>query len=336
LKKLITILVMVAIFATLCVVINANELCESLGNVPKVPTSTISVDGKMEAAYKDGLVVDVNRGRDGDYRTDVYGIAYFLYDDNYIYLFCECHDDTPWNILDHVNICEICGRQKGQGTSWGTCDHYDSSEKGEANFWDDDCIEFMIDWANQGGTPSQYRISRSGICSRDFDTNYVDKNALGYLGAATTDNAAGIWYGELAIPLDTSAKGTELGVTVFMANMITLTPYNQEELYLKNSLEMGGAWEASYYDYIVLGDELSTVDTTVEVGGEPVDQTLDGQTSGGNTGATGDGSAAGGNAGGTTGGTTRPQTSDPVVSIVLVAIAVLGAAVVVKKICFNK
>ena len=52
------------------------------------------------------------------------------------------------------------------------------------NIWNDDCVEFMgKDWTNNGSVPSQYRVNRSGIATRDWDTQNVGFTAAASAGS---------------------------------------------------------------------------------------------------------------------------------------------------------
>jgi len=313
------------------------------GKVPKIVGYDVVVDGQKEDFYDDGLRVNISRLA-GNLDKPVSGTAYFVYDDNNIYLFVECNDDDFFNINDYVNICPDCGKQRGKDSG---CAHMAEGEHDPCNLWDDDCIEFMIDWSNDGSVPTQYRISRSGYMSRDYDTFNTGFSGKGY-------NAGATWGAEFSVPLDTSAIGTELGIHVMIHSQNSIDPYNETYAMDNNYNVAGTPWQPDYFDYVVLSDPMpdftpptpgpSDEKPTVP-GGDPAPTVPGGQPAptvpGGQPAPTVPGgqpapTVPGGQPAPTTPQGTNPVTADPIVYIILVAVVSLGAAVVVKKTCFNK
>ncbi len=300
---------------------------EQGGLVPKIVDYDVKVDGQMEGFYKDGLKVNISR-LDGNLEKPVSGTAYIVYDDNNLYVYVECNDAEYFNIMEYITICPDCGKQRGQDSG---CEHMAEGEHDvgpdgttAVNMWDDDCIEFMVDWANAGSanTPSQYRISRSGTMSRDWDTFNTGFSGKGYNSGAT-------WGAEYSIPLESSAMGTQIGISIMIHSMNSLVPYDETWAMDNNFNATGGPWDSDYFDYIILDAAFETLNTEIEsekpTVGPGVQQTETVITT---------------NEAGETvvvpTKPTNPTTADPIVYIVLVAIVSLGAAVVVKKTCFDK
>jgi len=311
------------------------------GKVPKIVGYDVVVDGIKEDFYNQGLKANIEN-LFGNLDKPVSGTAYFVYDDNNLYLFVECNDDDFFNINDYVTICPDCGKQRGKDSG---CAHMAEGEHDPCNLWDDDCIEFMVDWSNDGSVPTQYRISRSGYMSRDYDTFNTGFSGKGY-------NAGATWGAEFSVPLDTSALGTELGVHIMIHSQNSIEPYNETYAAICNYNATGSdAWGADYYDYIVLSDPLDgfTPPPTTSEGpdvddptdpDQPVPTTPDGKPDPDQpVPTTPDGQpdpTAPSYVRPTDNQGTNPVTADPIVYIILVAVVSLGAAVVVKKTCFNK
>ena len=310
--------------------------------VPKVTTAP-AVDGAFDAVYNErSLVIPITRdgAGEGDRSEigDVYGYAYMVFDDSNLYVYVDCIDANTWPILDYCAICPECGKQLGcpaTGSSEG-CTH--SSEAQPSNVWDDDCVELLIDWTNSGdgAQTSQYRVSRANFCSRDYDTWN-----LGFSGSAK--EYGGRWGAEFAIPLDTSREGTEIGINVMIHSQegIAASPlgqYVETIAYAENSAEYGTAWEAAYFDYIVLGNVNSTgnygTGTDAGDGGIKIDPPV--VPGPGDPTPTPGPNPIPGPGPNPTPGPGLPGTADPIVSVTLVAAAALGAAIVVKKTCFKK
>lgn len=213
------------------------------GHVPHVEGDYVpEIDGVPDACYDEGLTMNIGN-LFGNRDKPVNGRAYAIYDDNNLYFLVECYDDDFFNIMDHVTICTQCGKQRGR---YSGCAHMAEGEYDAANMWDDDCVDLMIDWSNDGSVPSQYRVSRSGIASRDYDTWNI-----GFTGVGRDDGD--VWYAEFAIPLNTSAVGTELGLHIMIHSQNSLNPYSETYAAICNYNATGSdSWGSDYYDYIIL------------------------------------------------------------------------------------
>ena len=303
--------VMISVFA---VSSSANRSLESYGKIPKVTNYPITLDGQKDPAYDFGLCLPISQTfRELELPADLKGQCWVVYDDTNLYVYVEVVDPTIWDSASHFHICDQCGKQLKTGSG---CEHATEANSDKANVWDDDCIEFFIDWTNKGSKSSQYRVNRIGIATRDWDTWNVGFQAKASAGSN------GTWYGEYAIPLDSSKAGTQIGINCMIHSQTSLEPFKEEIVVMNNSCGFQDAWAAEYYDYIELGDEIPAGETpsnttpTMVPGPGPSDQATDPS-----------GNPIIG---------PSPKTADPIVMIVIAAFAALGAAVVIKKTCFNK
>ncbi len=354
-KRVFAMIIALVMIAALSVTVNAGlepYVVDESGAAVPVPkvTKAPTIDGYFDDdVYGErSLLIKMTRDKDeGDREQigDVYGHAYLVFDDSNLYIYVDCFDSTVWNVLDYISICPECGKQLGASkASTEGCPH--GEKQGKTNLWDDDCVEIAVDWTNSGnsGHVSQYRLSRSNFCSRDFDTWN-----LGFTAAAA--ELGGRWGAEFAIPLDTSKEGSEIGLNgmVHSQDSTADSPagkFSDTIAYMNNSAEYGTFWDAPYYDYIVLGNETSPGNYGRSSGKQdgpeppapptppkdpsnptpdPKNPTPDPKNPTPDPGQTGN-----------AGATRLPQGADPIVSVVLAAAAALGAAVVVKKTCFKK
>ena len=300
------------------------------GVVPKVDDGIISIDGLQETAYYQGLRANVTRVQGGADTGDApAGEVWLVYDDNYLYAFVKIDDKTPFHIADKIHICEVCGKQWGAQSK---CEHMTAPDQyngHDINLWDDDCIEMMVDWKDNGSVPSQYRISRDGFMSRDWDTKDTGFSGKGF------DNGANGWSAEFAVALDSSKQGTRLGLTFMLHSMTELYDngkYVESYCMMNSSACFGGPWESNYFDSIELGARIEGKKDPIVNPGDPRESDP------GVSGNPGDPTPSGSGVNPTDKGPIKGpvQTGDPIVMIVLASVAALGAAVVVKKTCFGK
>lgn len=336
-KKL-TVLMLVAtlIVGMFAVSASANNICESYGEIPKVD-KPITLDGLRDGVYDYGVKMEINSGFHGEpNESGVSGTMWAAYDDNNLYVFIEVRDSSVFDISKDPNVkfCPTCGKQQVVDSG---CAHMTDPAEAKYNIWNDDCVEFMVDWTNNGSVPSQYRVNRSGIATRDWDTQNI-----GFTAAASA-GSNGTWYGELSIPLDSSKQGTEIGLMCMINNQKNIDPYEADYILLDNSAGYSDPWGSEFFDYITLGAPVEVPDDATGV--------VDGGNNGGNNGGgttTPTGPAPTDDQGNTlpttgtdaTGSNNNPnkpaQTADPIAMVVVAAMAALGAAVVIKKTCFSK
>lgn len=324
-KVTVLMLVITVIMSVFAVSASANASGgTSYGKVPKTSTP-ISVDGQKDAMYDYGLSLPLTQGwRDVPAPSDLSGQMWMVYDSDNLYVFLQVNDPSVFDSNAHFHMCPDCGKQLILGSG---CTHVSENNSDVKNLWNDDCIELFVDWTNNGGTPSQFRVNRYGMATRDWDTR-----GIGFNAAASGSNSS-TWYAEFAIPLDNSKAGTQLGLTCMLHNeTIEGDSWSESITMLNNSLGYVecGTPGSQYFDFIELGEEIDTSvpaptqtdkdGNTITVptdpsSGKPIDPS--------NPGA---GNQSGKN----------PGTADPIVMIVIAAFAALGAAVVIKKTCFNK
>lgn len=223
-KKFLSILLALALTACLAVPMTANEANASFGEAAKVNNDSVLLDGIMDSSYQHGVKVEVSRCPDG-YKEkyaptdgDTYGTAYFIYDSEYLYVYLDVTDKTPYE------------RPEGK------------------DLWDDDCAEISIDWDNKAEkSVLQYRAASDGTASRDNDTADLDFEAA---ALKKTDG----WYGEVKIKLPEGiTTGSKIGVGIMISNFNGQSGH--QELVLEiNSQNDGTSGQASTYDYILLGE----------------------------------------------------------------------------------
>ena len=302
--------VMISVFA---VSSSANRSLESYGTIPKVTHYPITVDGQKDEAYDFGVCLPITQTfQELPLPADLKGQCWIVYDDNNLYVFVEVVDPGIFDSAANFHFCSQCGKQLRTDSK---CEHVTAETQDSHNVWDDDCIEFFVDWTNKSSTASQYRVNRLGWATRDWDTWNTGFTAKASAGSN------GTWYAEYAIPLDNSSKGTQIGINCMIHSQVTLDPFKEEIVVMNNSYGYQDAWKSEYYDYIELGDEIPE--------GETPSNTHPTMTPGPNP--TGGPIIDPSNPGGS-----NPKTADPIVMIVIAAFAALGAAVVIKKTCFNK
>lgn len=329
-KKL-TVLMLVAtlIVGMFAVSASANNICESYGEIPKVD-KPITLDGLRDGVYDYGVKMEINSGFHGEpNESGVSGTMWAAYDDNNLYVFIEVRDSSVFDISKDPNVkfCPTCGKQQVVDSG---CAHMTDPAEGKYNIWNDDCVEFMVDWTNNGSVPSQYRVNRSGIATRDWDTQNI-----GFTAAASA-GSNGTWYGELSIPLDSSKQGTEIGLMCMINNQKSLDPYEADYILLDNSAGYSDPWGSEFFDYIKLGASVEVPSDVPSVVTDPTNPGDDPTTPGTTGPAPTDDS---GNPIPTNPGTNPGEpakTADPIAMVVVAAMAALGAAVVIKKTCFSK
>ncbi|MCI8589568.1 MAG: hypothetical protein HFE77_02495 [Clostridiales bacterium] len=305
--------VMISVFA---VSSSANRSMESYGVIPKVSSLSVTIDGQKDLAYDYGICLPIAQGfQDRPAPANLSGYLWLVYDDNNLYVFVEVNDPGVFDAASNFHICSECGKQLRVEAK---CEHVTEDTQDAHNIWDDDCIEFMIDWTNKASLASQYRVNRLGWATRDWDTWNT-----GFTASASA-GSNGTWYGEFSIPLDNSKLGTQIGISCMLHSQESLDPFEENIAMLNNSYGYQDVWRSEYYDYIELGPEADTSvepPSTVRPTGGPV-------VNPGNPGDPGNP--------GNPGDPSNPKTADPIVMIVIAAFAALGAAVVIKKTCFNK
>lgn len=326
-KKLtVWMLVATLLVGMLAISVSANNICESYGEIPKVD-KPITLDGLRDGVYDYGVSMEINSGFRGEANeSGVSGTLWAAYDDNNLYLFFEVKDSSVFDISKDPNVrfCSTCGKQEVVGSG---CEHMTDPASEIYNIWNDDCVEFMIDWTNNGSVPSQYRVNRSGLATRDWDTQNIG------FSAAASAGSNGTWYGELSIPLDSSRQGTEIGIMCMINNQKSLDPYEADYIMLSNSANYGDPWGSEFFDYITLGALVEVPDDATNVvtnptgsnnNNDPINGSVSTDASGNPlpTDSTNPGQAV--------------QTADPIAMVVVAAVAALGAAIVIRKTCFSK
>lgn len=165
------------------------------GNVPKT-TETITMDGKMDAVYKEGLVVkSLAVDEKGNAATASF-TAYLLWNGtDTIYCWADIVDSTP----------------------------YDAPADAQA--WDTDSLELFIDYSNKlSRTRDQYRVDIDGVGTYYETKTLTNEECLpyGFIGYAAEKTSTG-YSVEFAMKAykETIAAGQNLGFHLMLNDMIS-------------------------------------------------------------------------------------------------------------------
>ncbi len=221
----------------------------------------VEADGEKEEIYDDALKGKISLlSGDTAEQYKLWGDVWFLHNESYLYVYVEAHDDEVFDIFEYITICPDCGKQRGRNTG---CEHisepdYDARVGEETvDIHMDDCIELYIDWKNDGSEPTEYRISRSGVASRGYDTWDLGFEA----GSKSGEN---VWYAEFAIPMpDDVSDGA--GVNVVIHSQNSLNPFSETSAFLNNYNCVAKATASEFYDFIEFGSKEDKKDMYIEL-----------------------------------------------------------------------
>ena len=165
-KKIALILALITILGVLALPVAAVETGKNLGELPQT-TEKITIDGKKEAIYDQGMKFDCTLPNDASKKSDVKVAAYLLWDGKKtFYAFVDVTDKTmtsPWK-----------------------------EEEYKAKPWTIDSIELFFDFNNDGKDRDQYRIDFSGKPTYyDTKTYYEDLAKYGFDAWGMTKTANG-------------------------------------------------------------------------------------------------------------------------------------------------
>ncbi|MFA6947566.1 MAG: sugar-binding protein [Eubacteriales bacterium] len=183
----------------------------SYGSVPQI-SGELDVDGVMDDAYNYGLKLKINRVLGGELAAQ--GDAYYVYSDNYLYIYTVVTDSTDCHVDDEV--------------------------------WNADCVEMLFDW-DDSNSAVQYRVNSDNVSSGDGDGGIRD-----FSGASVRTDAG--YNVEFRIALDGAAKDSNIGLMMMVTDLYTDGSVDQNNIMLASSLNEGGPWAAETYDYLTLGD----------------------------------------------------------------------------------
>lgn len=249
-KALLFVMVLTMIICCMSIGSSAATAGPAYGDVPKT-AEAITLDGVKDPVYNGGLRLLVDQWADGSANKDLaYVSVYAVYDANYLYVFCECHDS--YFISDAETIA----------TAYSDC-----------KAWSLDNVELFVDWDNAGidnASLYQYRICYNGWLSGsygDIKYNGTDdqRSEVGNAGGEilNTDNyfngmAVLTDYGfdcEYQIPLQ---NGTGEGSVLGMAFNYSSRDSEEGRSILSNNSGIFG-WGVDKYGQVTLGNETAVI-----------------------------------------------------------------------------
>lgn len=115
---------------------------QDFGAIGNVERKSIRLDGVKEDVYDAATPITIATPSKAEQSTDTYGVAYIVYDSEYIWVYVEVNDLTLNTIASGPLL----------------------------SGWQQDCVEVLIDWENQGKveknvTPYQSRLTHEGYIS---------------------------------------------------------------------------------------------------------------------------------------------------------------------------
>jgi Domain of unknown function (DUF1083). len=266
---------------------------KSLGDVP-VTSDDIAVDGVKDAVYDKGLILKVDtRGPDSAHASE---------------------PDTSTTGVVYVVYSNGFLHIFGEMTDSVIVPQDEAKQVNEP--WMTDSLEVFVDYGNKAETPLQYRIDAYGYPSYQFpDANSYGADKAGTEGKfewAANQNGTG-FVTEFKIPA-TLAAGDQIGFLLQINDMVDES--TRACVYVKSSLEPD-SWTPDLYDYIVLSADSVTGIEIIEEAAAPAVEAPAAEVA-----ATAPATAP----------VAAAQTSDSTVLYVVALIAMLGTALVVKKV----
>ena len=265
----------------------------SVGDIPQT-TESITVDANKDNIYDKGLVLQIDRPMDaGQNDYGTKGTAWCLFNNGTLYAFVHMMDKD----------IETPDPAKQTGEPWST-----------------ESVEIFIDAGNTGDVANvmQYRIDVTGWPSeynQSGTANYGQEAVGDNFGYAAKLGTNEYWL-EFAIDVPgAEAQGFQFGFMFQNNDRNTTGDGTQVILYSPSSLS-SGSWTAELYDYAVVGDMIIE-EVVEEVAAAPAE-------------AAPAEAAPVATAPVTT--VTAAQTSDSSVLYAAAIIAILGTALVVKKV----
>lgn len=266
-----TLLTGALLVSSLALGVSAHKDFKCIGEVPSTD-EMIELDGQLDEIYKQGLILDVATRTDGK-TGGATAKAYLVYSVDTMYCYVDVTDP---------DICAV------------------DEAKVASAFWENEGIEFTLDYKNDGSTRHKYMALNDG-----HTLNAGDVQEGEFATACTiTDNGWAIEY-EVTMPNYIEA-GSELGISILVDDM---TNGNSTRNIIR-MVQSGnpGDNEVAKFDYIKLNDTVvaleapetvAAADTVVADAAETVP-------------------------------TTAPATADPL-TLALVAAGFAAAGVVVSK-----
>ena len=178
---------------------------QDFGAIGNVERKSIRLDGMKEDVYDAATPIIIATPKTPDKVTDTYGVAYIVYDSEYIWVYVEVND-----------------------TALATS----APSRLESSF-KEDCVEVLIDWENQGKveanvTPYQSRLTHEGYISGRVGKGGTSlygtaedgaEHPVYFLDGFAQHRADGTGYDcefRIAPPTDKFAIGDRIGLTILI------------------------------------------------------------------------------------------------------------------------
>jgi Domain of unknown function (DUF1083). len=264
----------------------------SLGDIPQT-TETITIDATKDDIYDKGLVMQLDRIQtEGQNDYGTHGTVWSVFNNGTLYAFVHMID----------NDIETPDPTKQTGEPWST-----------------ESVEVFIDAGNTGDVANvmQYRIDVTGwpsVYNQSGVANYGQEAVGDSFGYAAKLGSKEYWL-EFAIDIPGAAEqGFQFGFMFQNNDRNTTGDGTQVILYTPSSLN-SGSWTAELYDYAVVGEMI--VEEVIEEAAAPAVEAPAAEVA-----ATAPATAP----------VAAAQTSDSTVLYAAALIAMLGTALVVKKV----
>ena len=228
-KKLTLILAILTVLTVLALPAAAVEAGKNLGELPQT-TEKITIDGKKDAIYDQGLKFDTTLMKDAAQTNPATSKVYVLWDGKKtFYVFAEITDKTM--------------------SEWVEATY-------KASPWTLDSMEVFFDFANDAKKRDQYRIDNAGKPTYyDSKTYYEDLNKYGFdaWGFQKTSNGYNVEF-QISSYATALKAGGQVGFDMLLNDMVDGT---RKGSYFASSLESKGT--VAKFDYITLGTKVVTV-----------------------------------------------------------------------------
>ncbi len=227
-KKFALILAILTVLTVLALPAAAIGTGKNLGELPQT-TEKITVDGKKDTIYDQGLKFDTTLMKDTAQTDPATSKVYVLWDGKKtFYVFAEITDKTMSEWVEAT---------------------YKSSP------WTLDSLEVFFDFANDAKKRDQYRIDNAGKPTYyDTKTYYEDLNKYGFdaWGFQKTSNGYNVEF-QISSYATALKAGGQVGFDMLLNDMVNGT---RKGSYFKSSLESKGT--VAKFDYITLGSKVVT------------------------------------------------------------------------------
>ena len=256
-RKILAIIFIIAMVASMAVPVMAHSDNINQGSVPKTSTAP-TLDAVKDDIYDQGLKISVkNPYQDQTAVLGGGGEAWYLWDDNFLYVFMS------FNVADAKNLY--------------TTDDYEDTWKNAP--WELTCVEFHIDFSNVGKGREfvKYRVVDKGqkdswigkgdvIYGADSDAQFTVASAfvgntwnveykISFAGSKAACEEENISFG------DDVKAGKQIGVMIFFQEV---NKDGEMAMYFCVPTDRADPNSPGIFDYVVLGDKVVSAAAPVE------------------------------------------------------------------------